>query len=256
VYAGRGVPLSVEDKAFAAFLWSRRRAVVTGVAASALFGAKWVDAQAPIELNYPNNKSPHGIVARDETLLDGEVRTTRRGLAVTTLQCTAFDLARRGSISQAVARLDALANAAHFAIDDVLDVTANHPGLSGVRRVPKVLTLIDAGAQSPKETWLRLLLMDAGFPRPRTQIPVLGANGRARYFLDMGWEELMIAVEYDGEHHRTSRDTYTNDLIRSDYIRDAGWWHIRVVAGHRPAEVIEKTRRAWSLRQIAPLPRS
>ncbi len=31
---------------------------------------------------------------------------------------------------------------------------------------------MDAGAQSPKETWLRLLLIDAGFPRPQTQIPV------------------------------------------------------------------------------------
>jgi hypothetical protein len=27
------------------------------------------------------------------------------------------------------------------------------------------------GAQSPKETWLRLLLIQAGLPRPQTQIP-------------------------------------------------------------------------------------
>lgn len=58
----------------------------------------------------------------------------------------------------------------------------------------------------------------------------------------------MIAVEYDGEHHRTNRDTYTNDVNRSDYIHDLGWRIIRVVAGHRRSEIIEKTRRAWSLR--------
>lgn len=249
VYA-RG-PLSVEDLALAAFLWSRRRAVVTGVAASALHGAKWVDARkTPIELNHPNNKSPHGIVTRDETLLDDEVQTLH-GLPVTTLPRTAFDLARRGSIRQAVARLDALANAAHWSRkDDVLDLLPRHPRLSGVPRVPEVLDLMDAGAQSPRETWLRLLLIEAGFPRPRTQIPLYGpGEGRPRYYLDMGWEDMMLAVEYDGEHHRTSRDTYTNDIIRSDFIHDLGWWMIRVVAGHRRAEIIEKTRRAWSLRQ-------
>lgn len=244
-------PLSVEDLALAAFLWSRRRAVVTGVAASALHGAKWVDAQkTPIELNYPNNKSPQGIVTRDETLLDDEVQTLH-GLPVTTLPRTVFDLARRGTMPEAVARLDALANATHFTKkDDVLDLLPRHRRLSGAPRVPKVLDLVDAGAQSPRETWLRLLLIDAGFPRPRTQIPVLGpGDRRPRYYLDMGWEDRMIAVEYDGEHHRTSRDTYTNDITRSDYIHDLGWRMIRVVAGMRRSEIIEKTRRAWSLRQ-------
>jgi hypothetical protein len=250
VYAHGDGPLSVEDLALAAFLWSRRRAVVTGVAASALYGAKWVDAQkTPIELNYPNNKSPQGIVTRDETLLDDEVQTLH-GLPVTTLQRTAFDLARRGTVRQAVARLDALANATRFTKNhDVFELLPRHPRLGGVRRVPKVLDLVDAGAQSPKETWLRLLLIEAGFPRPRTQIPVLSANGRPRYYLDMGWEEVMVAVEYDGEHHRTNRDTYTNDITRSDYIHDLGWRMIRVVAGMRRSEIIEKTRRAWSLRQ-------
>jgi hypothetical protein len=245
-------PLSVEELALAAFLWSRRRAVVTGVAASALYGAKWVDAQkAPIELNYPNNKSPQGIITRDETLFDDEFHTLR-GLPVTTLQRTAFDLARRGTVGQAVARLDALASCATRCTkkDDVLELLPRHPGLSGVRRVPRVLDLVDAGAQSPKETWLRLLLIEAGFPRPRTQIPLFSpGESRPRYYLDMGWEDVMIAVEYDGEHHRTSRDTYTNDINRSDFIHDLGWRIIRVVAGNRRFEIIEKTRRAWSLRQ-------
>lgn len=230
-----------------AYLWSRRRGVVSGVAASALHGAKWVDPQTPIELNYPNNKSPQGIVARNETLFAEELQTLH-GLPVTTLQRTAFDLARRGTIKQAVARLDALANATRFNADDVLDLTPRHARVSGLPRIPRVLNLVDAGAQSPKETWLRLLLIEAGFPRPRTQIPVLSPSGRPLYYLDMGWENVMIAVEYDGEHHRTNRDTYTNDVNRSDYIHDLGWRIIRVVAGHRRSEIIEKTRRAWSLR--------
>lgn len=126
-----------------------------------------------------------GIVARNETLFAEELQTLH-GLPVTTLQRTAFDLARRGTIKQAVARLDALANATRFNADDVLDLTPRHARVSGLPpRIPRVLNLVDAGAQSPKETWLRLLLIEAGFPRPRTQIPVLSPSGRPLYYLDM-----------------------------------------------------------------------
>ncbi|MET0699266.1 MAG: hypothetical protein ABWY93_06330 [Mycobacterium sp.] len=248
VYAHGSGPLSVRERTTAAVLWSRRLGVVTDLAASALHGARWVSDQAPIELNYSNNKAPKGIVSRDETLLDDEVQTLR-GLTVTTLQRTAFDLARRGTVGEAVARLDALANAAQFRVDDVLDLLSPHPNLSGVRRVPEVLDLVDGGAQSPKETWLRLLFIDAGFPRPRTQIPVLGRDGRPRYYLDMGWEDVMIAAEYDGEHHRVDRYTYTNDIERSEYIHEVGWRMIRVVATNRRADIIERIRRAWASRQ-------
>jgi hypothetical protein len=48
---------------------------------------------------------------------------------------------------------------------------------------------MDGGAQSPQETALRLLVIDEGFPRPRTQIHVTDGNNDA--FLDMGWDELV-----------------------------------------------------------------
>lgn len=248
VYALPGERLSVQDRAVAAFLWSRRRGVVTGLAASALHGGRWVDDHVPVELNCPNNKVPSGIVSRNETLLDDELQTLR-GLRVTTPTRTAFDLARRGTRAEAVARLDALANATRFTADEVMELLLRHPHLTGIRRVPEVLDLVDGGAQSPKETWLRLLFIEAGFPRPQTQVPVPGPDGRPRYYLDMGWPEVMVAAEYDGEHHRLDRYTYTNDITRSEYIRDVGWWTIRVVAGNRKSDVVERTWRAWSLRQ-------
>ena len=108
-----------------------------------------------------------------------------------------------------------------------------------------MLDLYDAGAQSPRETWLRLLLVRAGFPRPRTQIPVFDDFGHARYFLDMGWEDVMIAVEYDGDHHR-ERAVFGSDIVRSEFIAYRGWTHIRVVAGTHPADIVNRVRRAWS----------
>ena len=251
VYAPRG-ELTLLDRTTAAWLWSDRQATVTGRAAAALHGAQWVDPDVPIELNFANNRSPRGIVTRRETLLAEEV-TRRDGLPATTVTRTAFDLARRSSpVRRAIANLDALANATQFSTNDVLAVAEAHPHLRGVRRVPSLLDAVEAGAQSPRETYLRLDLIDAGFPRPMTQIPVARPGGRW-YYLDMGWPELMVAVEYDGEHHRTSRKAYVLDAERQDFLGSVGWHVVRVLADHRRADVVSRVHHAWDaqLRRVA-----
>ena len=230
VYGPRRDPLSLSERTTAAWLWSKREGVVSGLAASAALGAKWVDADTAIELNLANNRAPTRVIACRDTLFDDEVASLK-GMAVTTADRTAFDLARRGSVGQAVARLDALARATHF---------------KGLRRVDRVLDLGDAGAESPKETWLRLLLVDTGFPRPQTQIPVLGPDGYPLYYLDMRWEDIDLAVEYDGVQHA---DQIGYDIVRNEYIASAAWTTIRVAAGHRRASIIDRVSRASALRE-------
>ncbi|MCB9416888.1 MAG: hypothetical protein H6522_06815 [Mycolicibacterium sp.] len=244
VYIAKGAPLSLRDRTVAAWLWSRRRGVISGVAASALHGARWVDDDAVIELNWPGRKSPPGVKARNETLLDAEI-SSRAGVSVTSIPRTAFDLARRGPTGQAVERLDALAAVTNFAVEDVLDIAESHPHVKGLQRVRGLLEQVDAGAQSPRETWLRLLLIEAGLPRPETQIPVPRLDGYSHYFLDMGWRDVMVAVEYDGEQHRVDRNIYRDDLARSEYIAHVGWRRIRVIAGHRKTDIVRRVRQAW-----------
>lgn len=244
VYAPRRVQLTLADRTAAAWLWSRREGVVGGLAAAALHGASWVGDATAVELNYRNNKSPAGVVARQETLLDDEV-VRKHGLTVTSVERTAFDLARRGTVGRAVERLDALARVTRFKTADVMALAERHPHTRGLCQVPRVLDLVDEGAQSPKESWLRLLLIEAGFPRPQTQIPIPGPDGYPRYFLDLGWPEVMVAVEYDGEQHRIDSKQYRGDVTRSEYIENLGWRRIRVLAGDRGPEVIRRVQRVW-----------
>ena len=239
VWAPKGPTLSLQDRIGAAWLWSEREGIVCGLAASAMQGARWVADDIPIELNLARHKSPRGVIAVRDTLLDDEV-TTLGGIAVTTVARTAFDLARRGPRGVALERLDALARATRFAAADVLAVLDAHPKVRGRRRVPGLLRFVDPGAQSPKETWLRLVLIEAGFPRPQTQIPVLAPDGYPRYFLDMGWPQYMVAVEYDGEQHRTDSTQYRSDVLRSEYIDGLGWRRIRVLAGHRRDDIVAR----------------
>ncbi|OBB15136.1 hypothetical protein A5662_06870, partial [Mycobacteriaceae bacterium 1482268.1] len=247
VYAPKRADLTLEDRIAAAWLWSGRRGIVCGVAASALHGAKWVDADVPIELASPNHRAPAGVITRNGALRDDEV--IKRGpMKLTTVERTAFDMALTGRVREAVARLDALSAATHYKDDDVREVARRHPRLRQIRRLDRVLDLVDAGSESPQESRLRLLLVDNGFPRPATQIPVPGPDGFPRYYLDMGWEDVMVAVEYDGEHHRKNTADYRKDIVRLEYIQSVGWIVVRVVAGNHPRDVVERVRRARALR--------
>src|SRR4029079_17182285 len=83
VHALKGRELSLADRATGAWLWSKRAGIVTGVAASALHGAEWVDADAGIELLYNNTRPPGGIVTRNERIGDDEF-TWATGVPVAT----------------------------------------------------------------------------------------------------------------------------------------------------------------------------
>lgn len=89
-------------------------------------------------------------------------------MRVTTAARTAFDL----PLPRAVPALDALARAADVRIADLEGIHERHSGRRGIRRCWTAIDLMDAGAESPKETWLRLVLVTAGLPRPQTQILV------------------------------------------------------------------------------------
>ncbi|WP_343710374.1 DUF559 domain-containing protein [Mycobacterium sp.] len=247
VYLPRQIEPSLEQRIAAAWLWSGRRATIAGSAAAALHGAKWIDGDVVVELVHSNPRTPPGVVTRRELLLDDEVQILA-GRAVTTPERTAFDLGRRGEVRAAVAQLDALARATRLTPGDVALLAGRHPRARGLRQLETALELVDPGAQSPRESYLRLLLVDAGFPRPQTQIPV--DAGDRMYYLDMGWPEHLVAVEYDGDQHRTDRWQYVNDVRRSETLDRLGWLVVRVVAEDRPAGILRRVRQALQSRGL------
>jgi hypothetical protein len=246
VYIPRLDEPSLDDRIRGAWLWARGRAVIAGVAASALHGARWVDADATIELVAKSARPQRGLVVRNETLAGDEVTSVDR-LPVTSVARTAFDLGRHLPRGQALARLDALMRATPFSFEDVALLAKRHPGARGVRRLMDVLPLVDGGAASPKESWLRLLLIDAGLPKPATQIPV-NDGWRTVGVLDMGWEDFMVALEYDGDQHRTDRRQFVKDIARLAKLQDLGWTVIRVVAEHRPDDIVGRAQQALTRR--------
>lgn len=228
VYAPGDIELTACQRAQAAWLWSRRAAVIAGNSAAALLGAKWVGPALDADLIYDNRRPPAGIAVHSETPLPGEVVEVD-GMPVTSPARTAFDLGRwTSSRLHAVQRLDALANATDVKINDVEAVMAEHRGVRGLVRLRAVLPLVDGGAESPQETRTRLVLIDARLPTPQTQIRVCDEYGDFVARIDMGYEDLRVGIEYDGPQHWTDPAQRDRDIDRYTALLDLGWTIIRV----------------------------
>jgi hypothetical protein len=248
VYMPRDAALTAVLRAKACWLRSRRRGILAGYSASALHGAKWIDPTLPAAIIDTNRHTVAGVQTWEERIDVDEIEILA-DMRVTTPARTALDLARRLPLGVAVAAVDALTQATDLKMADIELLVDRYSGRRGVRAARAALALVDGGAQSPKETWLRLLLMRAGFPRPQTQIVVRNEWGWREAYLDMGWEDIKVAVEYDGDQHRSDRRQYVKDIRRLEMLDQRyGWLVVRVVAEDHPDDVIRRVREARARR--------
>jgi hypothetical protein len=242
VYMPKGEELTPAKRAVAAWLWSGRQATAAGLSAAALYGTQWLDPRLPAELYRRNGKPVDGIVIHRDELLDDETRVVR-GICATTPARTAFDLGRRDRRTRALIAVDALANATMLQSSDVLPLMERHRGVRGLVQLREVLDLMDAGAESPQETRTRLLLIDAGLPRPQTQIVVRDDYGVPFARIDMGWEEYLVGVEYDGPQHWTDPSRRTRDIEKYAELDHRGWRMVRVnneLLRYRPGVIVAR----------------
>jgi hypothetical protein len=239
---------TIRDRARGAWLWSGRRGVISGVAASALHWAKYVDDDAPIEMLWRNGRPPNGLIVRNEAYTADEV-TTYDGIPVTTPARTIFDLGRHLDRDEAVARIDALLWVGRVSIGDVQPTIGRYPWARGLAQLRVAMELADDGAESPRETRLRLLLTDACMRPTDTQIPVYEGNRLITKF-DMGWKHLLVGVQYDGGHHQTDREQYVRDQKALPKLEARNWIVVKVIKEDTDDDVLARIaaglfRRGW-----------
>lgn len=235
VYAANGGDLTLRDRAIAAWLATRRKGVIAGVAASALHGASWVGPTQPIEVAGVKCGPQDGLVPRTERIAGDETALVS-GLPVTSIARTAYDVARHLDRPCALARLDAMMWARPFPLDDVRALAKRYPRAPGSRQLRELLPLVDGGAASPWQSATRLRLIDAGFPRPQTQIPVL-AGAQPVDYLAIGWPEYGVAVECGPK-----------DVARQRMMEALSWLVIRVAADDRPRDWLPRIEAALASR--------
>lgn len=246
VYIAKSTELTAVIRAKAAWLRSRGHGIVAGFSASALHGAKWIDASRPATIIDTNRRRANGITVWFVAIDDDETQLID-GMRVTTPARTAVDLACKHPIDIAVAAIDALARATRLKLPDIELAAQLHSGRHGLERARKAIQLVDPGAESPRETRLRLLIIRAGYPPPETQVPVYNEYGAFIGEVDMAWRDLKIAFEYEGGHHR-GPEQFAKDIRRMRAMTEAGWIVIRVTAHDTEATILRLIADAWARR--------
>lgn len=184
-----------------------------------------------------------GVIVHRALLLPGEARRFRApddgpphsDVPVASRERTWLDLAGELDVRDLVAMGDQLVRHPRERFegrtrpwstpDRLAALLASHPGFRGVVRAREALTMVRIGADSPAETRLRLALVAAGLPDPELQLK-LDPGAPSSPAADLGYRRARIAVQYDGDHHR-SRDQLASDNRRDMAFTLAGWTYLK-----------------------------
>ncbi|QBJ97656.1 DUF559 domain-containing protein [Rhodococcus sp. ABRD24] len=244
VYVPRGTAVTPRVRAQAAWIFAGSATVLTGYSAAALHGARWIDTTAPAEvICHGHRRAPAGLLIHN-CHLDADEVCTVDGMCVATPARAAFDLGRRLPRRDAISALDDLCRNSGLSVEDIELIAKRHPRTPGAVRLRRYLPDVDAGSESPPETHTRLVIVDAGLPRPETQVPLV-AYGREFAWADMGWRRWSVLVEYDGEHHWTDRRQRAWDIERAARIEKLGFTVVRVgseLLYNRPGTLVTRVR--------------
>lgn len=250
VYAPAGLKFDLAARSLAAYLLVRDRdGVLAGYSAAQLLGADCAPRNAPAEVLVPVSvKRQPGLRVVYGPAADAELAVVG-GCRVTSPRRTAWDLARRLPLVEAVVAVDSLARVGGFAPEVLHDLRAVHPGAKGCRKLAEVVPLADPHAESPPETRLRVALVRAGLPRPEVQYRVEDEYGFVLARLDLAYPSVKLAIEYDGVGHLDPRRTL-GDRERDAMLAGYGWYTRRVGADDLDAlpQTVQRIRNLLELR--------
>lgn len=122
----------------------------------------------------------------------------------------------------------------------------------GVRKARLAMPHLEPRSDSPPETRLRMLLVDAGLPRPVANQDVVNNWGVWLARPDLSYPAVKIAIEYEGLHHQQDHGQYSRDIERDGRMIDDGWVVIRVNKDglfRTPRQVVNRVRKALAHRR-------
>jgi very-short-patch-repair endonuclease len=172
---------------------------------------------------------PGGFTERDDVdytqLVWGETTTLRvRGLAPvpvlsavdTVLHC-AITLPRRESVAIA----DSAMRAKTVTLKQLKAAARTHHGKKGYRAMRKVLDWSDPKCGSVLESAFRVLVLQAGILRPKSQFKI------GVHRVDFCWHAIRLVVEVDGRRFHDPEDVRNSDRKRNHFLASTHWTLLR-----------------------------
>lgn len=216
---------------------------VGGVSAARLWGLPYprpwtrvelLEIVVPHHLTPPNTRRVRGRRLAEERATTWNVA----GVPVVDPVAALFTCAATLTVEQAAIMIDAMITDAandpglipgrprtsRADIEERLAAWARFPGCGIVRAA---LCSAREGVESPKETETRLMIVRAGLPEPVVQYEVR-EGGILLARVDLAYPDLRIAIEYEGDGHRTDKRQWRTDIRRQRDLEDRGWTVIRL----------------------------
>jgi len=149
---------------------------------------------------------------------------------VTSPARTFMDLAAELDDTWLVVVADAMAQRRLITIDGLQEAVRASPDRRGVRRARRVVELVRLGSESPMESILRLVIVSNGLPEPAVNAPAVDRQHGWLARVDLSYPDSRIAIEYQGDHHRTDIRQWRGDITRTRALQAAGWTVILATA--------------------------
>jgi very-short-patch-repair endonuclease len=154
-------------------------------------------------------------------LVDPSDTTVFRHFPLTTPVRTAWDIARRLPLVDAVPWIDAVARQRRVGRLDLLAYATQQRRTRGVRIAATTFQLCDPRAESPPESVVRVHLHRGGIMAVPQYWIMRDGEFIAR--ADLALPDLCLAIEYDGQWH-ADPNQLGRDRARLREINQAGWY--------------------------------
>lgn len=155
------------------------------------------------------------------------------GCLTTTVPRTVVDLARRDSVRTAVIVGDAALHRGLATPHELEHRLAAVGPMRGARRAREIVAMLDGRAESPLESWSRLVIGRSNLPSPDIQHEIRD-RGRLVARVDFWWEEFGVVGECDGmgkyfgEYSEKSlREVLDEEKFRAQELVDLGYIVVR-----------------------------
>jgi very-short-patch-repair endonuclease len=184
---------------------------------------------ARIDVAAPRRMRSRGLVIRHHTLYMPDEVTTHRGIPVTTVHRTLFDLASvvpRRQLERAMNEAEVRRLFDVLSLPDLLERHPRRPGNALIRAILADTGIDATVTRNDFERDMLDLVTRHNLPRP--EVNALVEAGGCRFEVDFAWRAQRLAVEVDGFATHGTRQAFEEDRIRDRVLQAAGWRVVRI----------------------------
>jgi hypothetical protein len=120
-----------------------------------------------------------------------------------------------------------------------------YEGRLGRAKLEEALPELSDRADSPPESKIRFRLRRAGLPELAINPLIYDPSGIFLAMPDLAFIRYKMVLDYEGDHHRSSKEQWRKDLKRVPRLEDAGWHSTRISADdiRDSTELIDRLKR-------------